>query len=622
MFGAQWGGISSKYDAILAVNSEKDFPADRYVMFTGCRAWLVVDGFSQELNTKNLENYSAHPGNRAKWDFIVPDGHGGRCTLTVQFRMAFNSNAVELTFHRQLRSDGIYPDAKLILRPDLEDRVNHTLTRACDGAENHFKASVKILDDGFDFQPGERRLQMRISSGKYHHEPQWQYMVDLPQERYYGMGDKTDLFSPGYFAVDLAPDEEVTLSASAEPDNAPQADYPPWDFPPVLPPEKLAVDALSRFVVKRDGLSTVIAGYPWFMDWGRDTFIALRGLVKFPEFRKKAAEIILRFAAFEKNGTIPNMICGGNDSNRDTSDAPLYLIIAVRDYISETGDRKFLNTACAGRTLQEVLLSIIKYYQEGTPNGIIMDKTSGLIYSPSHFSWMDTNFPAGTPRQGYPVEIQSLWFAALEFLGKKDLAKQVQQSIEELYFREGKISDCLHCAPGTPASQAVADDHLRCNILTAVTCGAVTDKQLQMQILNATGRLLVPGAIRTLDDADVQYELPVYHHGNLLNDPRHPYRGHYCGPEDTERKVAYHNGTAWGWPFPAYCEALYHIGGEKSRKRALALLLSSAEWMEKGVIGELPEVLDGDAPHRNGGCLAQAWSVSEFYRVLKILKKE
>ena len=623
MFSAQWGKITSKYDAILAVNSEPEFPVDRHIMFTRCRAWLVLDEYSQELTEKTLENYSAHPGNRAKWEFSIPDGHGGKCSLSAEFRMAFDQDCVELKFHRKLRSDGFYPQAKLILRPDLEDRINHTTTRACDGPEHLFRNSLKTSKNGFEFHPSARNLQINVSDGEFHLEPEWQYMVDLPQERYYGMNDKTDLFSPGYFEIPLAPDSSVTLTASvvsSEKKSPPQ--FPQSDYPEHIMPIDSAADALSRFVVKRDGLSTVIAGYPWFLDWGRDTLIALRGLVKFPEFQQKSAKIIQRFAAFEKDGTIPNMICGKNDSNRDTSDAPLYLIIAVRDYIAETGDTKFLQTDCNGRKLHEILLSIVENYQKSTPNGIAMDPDSGLIYSPSHFSWMDTNHPAGTPRSGYPVEIQSLWFAALKFLGKNELADKVQKSIEKLFFNGDKVSDCLHCQKNTPAAQATPDDHLRCNILTALIFGAVKDPEKQLLILRQTEKLLIPGAIRTLDDNPVSYALPIQKDGVLLNNPEYPYQGYYCGPEDTCRKAAYHNGTAWCWPFPAYCEAVYTIGKHKSRKRALALLMSAVDLMENGVIGEMPEVLDGNAPHRNGGCLAQAWSISEFYRVFKILQKE
>ena len=623
MFSAEWGTLRSKYDAILAVNNESNYPAERYVVFSRCRAWLVIDGYSRQLNLQNLENFCSHPGNRAKWEFRIPDGSGGKCTLTAEFKMAENTDAVKLNFCLCRREDGRFPDARLILRPDLEDRCHHHLTRACDGAEYSFPAAVTALCNGFIFQPEKRKLNMNISSGKFVPEPEWYYMTDLPFERYYGMGDKTDLFSPGYFEVQLAPDQTVTLTATVNTGKTAEAPvFPPSDFPQAVNVETTAVDALRRFIVKRDDLSTVIAGYPWFQDWGRDTLIVLRGLIHYPEFREKAAEIIRRFAAFEKSGTIPNMICGDNDSNRDTSDAPLYLIIAVRDYIIASGDKKFLNIDCGGRSLKEILNSIIRHYQRGTGNGIYMDQASGLIFSPSHFSWMDTNYPAGTPREGYPVEIQSLWYAALEFLGENELAQKVSRSIETFYFSKPHPTDCLHCKRGTPAAQAVPDDHLRCNILTAITFGAVKDKDIQSAIIENAGKLLIPGAIRTLDDADIHYQLPIYHNGTLLNDPSHPYSGYYRGPEDTSRKVSYHNGTAWCWPFPAYCEALYQIGkNEKSRKRALSLLMSAADLLENGIAGELPEVLDGNIPHRYGGCPAQAWSISEFYRVFRILKK-
>ncbi len=620
MFSAQWGRINSKYDAILAANGRRDYPVDRTVMFTACRAWVVIDEFSQELTPATLESYCAHPGNRAQWHFILPDGHGSDMTVTVEFRMALDADAVELRFRRENKDNRLFSGVKLILRPEIENRINHTTTRACDGAEHHYRNSVKELADGFDFAPGANALHIRVPGGKFFRAPEWRYMTDLPWERYYGMYDKNDVFSPGYFTAELEPGSEVTLCARVgEYENI---HFPAINFPAEVPVETLAHDALSRFIVRRDDLSTVIAGYPWFLDWGRDTLIVLRGLLKFPFFHSRCADIILRFAAFEKSGTIPNMICGGNDSNRDTSDAPLYLIMAVRDYIAASGDETFLNRPCSGRKLAEVLDSIVSNYQRGTPNGIKMDPESALIFSPSHFTWMDTNYPAGTPREGYPAEIQSLWFAALKFTGNDALAEKVKNSISRLYFRNGTVADCLHCPSGTPAPEAIPDDHIRCNMLTFITMGAVTDPEKSALIMRSAEKLLVPGAIRTLADAPVRYPLPVKHHGSLLNDPQYPYQGSYRGPEDTGRKKAYHNGTAWCWPFPAYCEALYILGGEKSRNRAKALLFSCIDHLENGVVGEMPEVMDGDFPHRAGGCLAQAWSISEFYRVLQILESK
>ena len=374
--------------------------------------------------------------------------------------------------------------------------------------------------------------------------------------------------------------------------------------------------------MKRGRRSSVIAGYPWFLDWGRDTLIVSRGLCRCAKFRQATADILCEFASFESGGTIPNVIRGSDVGNRDTADAPLWLIVAVRDYIDAVGNKEILDADCAGRKLRKVLESIVENYRRGTPNGIVMDEESKLVFSPSHFSWMDTNYPAGTPREGYPIEIQALWYASLKFLGFDELAKAVRTSVEKYYFSATSVgaSDCLHTSGFSQANSAVPDDHIRPNQLLALTLGAI-GRKYYATVIDAASRLLVPGAIRTLADCDTAYRLPVELHGMLLNDPGHPYQGHYCGPEDTARKVSYHNGTAWCWPFPSYCEALYLERGESERERVLSLLMSMAGYLESEIPGQLPEVADGDAPHSAGGCPAQAWSISEFYRVWRLLDK-
>ena len=185
---------------------------------------------------------------------------------------------------------------------------------------------------------------------------------------------------------------------------------------------------------------------------------------------------------------------------------------------------------------------------------------------------------------------------------------------------EGFLSDCLHCKPGTPASKAEPDDHLRPNQLLAITLGLVEDRKLRRAILLNTSELLVPGGIRSLADRPVKYPLPVYGaDGKLLNDPNHPYQGHYCGDEDTRRKVAYHNGTAWTWQMPLFPEAYYITHGAFGRATAISLLSSMAVQLDNGCIMHMPEILDGDYPHKPRGCDAQAWGLSEYYRVWKLL---
>ena len=137
------------------------------------------------------------------------------------------------------------------------------------------------------------------------------------------------------------------------------------------------------------------------------------------------------------------------------------------------------------------------------------------------------------------------------------------------------------------------------------------------QILGACQVLLVPGAIRSLADQPVKVPLPVERNGQLLNDPNAPYWGRYLGDEDTGRKPAYHNGTAWTWPFPLYCEAWVQCYGPYGAETALAWLSSSAQLINSHCVGHVPEIVDGDAPHEQRGCDAQAWGASELLRVWK-----
>jgi predicted glycogen debranching enzyme len=323
------------------------------------------------------------------------------------------------------------------------------------------------------------------------------------------------------------------------------------------------------------------------------------------------------------------MIRGNDDSNRDTCDAPLWLFTALDDYIKAVkNDDIMLEKPDGIRTLKEILFSIADNYIKGTPNNIKCDPATYLVASPAHYTWMDTAHPAATPRHGYAIEIQALWYKALMFLGKYDkkydgIAQIVKKSFEKYFFNKKAncFSDCLHTDKiDTPAAEAVADDHIRPNQLLALTLGLVTDREMAINILHNSEQLLVSGGIRSLADKNVEYKLPVHWHGRLLNNPDNPYYGRYNGPEDTDRKVSYHNGTAWGWMYPSYMEGLYLVGGEENKKRALLLLLTGKKRLNTGVPGQLPEVLEGNYPHYNGGCLAQAWSITEFARVYKILK--
>jgi predicted glycogen debranching enzyme len=325
------------------------------------------------------------------------------------------------------------------------------------------------------------------------------------------------------------------------------------------------------------------------------------------------------------------MIRGQDAGNRDTSDAPLWFVVACDDLLRKHRNRRFLETDCGGRSLREVLLSLGTALIAGTPNGVRMDGESGLLYSPGHFTWMDTNFPAGTLRAGYPVEIQALWYAALAALNRIDpensggpwqkTAARVRRGLQRHFWLEqhGYLADCLHAEPGTPPQRAEIDDALRPNQLFALTLGALSAPDACRRVLTACETLLVPGAIRSLADRPVSRPHKILHHGRLLNDPQNPYQGHYLGDEDTRRKPAYHNGTAWTWVFPSFCEAWALTYGKPGHATALAWLASSTRLLNRGCCAQMPEIVDGDAPHPQRGCDAQAWGVSELLRVWRKL---
>ena len=392
--------------------------------------------------------------------------------------------------------------------------------------------------------------------------------------------------------------------------------------------------AAKAYVVRRDDGITVIAGYPWFLNWGRDSLICARGLLA-GGMAEQVKGVLVTFARFEKDGTLPNTIYGEDASNRDTSDAPLWFGVVCEDMVAQLGAEFYGIKADRDRTIADVLASIASGYAKGTPNGIRMDAASGLIWSPAHFTWMDTNYPAGTPREGYPVEIQVLWIRLLRQLAKlgndaerkrwQELASLAEASFNKYYWlaERGYFADQLVAKPGQTAAQGVVDDSLRSNCLFAVSLGLATGEPARRCVEAAIRYLVVPGALRTLAPLPVSPPLPIYgNNGQLLNNPVEPYWGHYEGDEDTRRKPAYHNGTAWTWTFPIFCEALAKAweGSPEALAAARAYLGSMDRLLMGGCTGQIPEILDGDAPHTQRGCDAQAWGVTEALRVWKLLQ--
>lgn len=635
---AWWGRLESRYDALLAANIQPDFPEERWMALTRFRIWATFQGYSRELTLDCLESFTFSYGNRGLWRFRLPTSEGSHCPIEIALKMVDQTNAIEMDITRPAGSPRRNPlgddkQVTIIIRPDLEHRSFHETVKAWKGPENQWKSSISMVSGGFLFAPDPNHctLGVKASDGTFVWEPEWQYMVHRSLDAERGLDPDSDLFSPGYFIANLGGRDTIRISARVTCGKGPErddiltgSDGPDTEFVRGWPLPEALTKSLDAFLVDRAKDRSVIAGYPWFLDWGRDSLIFSRALIQ-GERLVDAKKILRLFGRFEANGSLPNMISGNDARNRETSDAPLWFIAAAREVVEKEGGA-LLDQTLGGRTFKEILVSIGDAYVRGTQTGIAMDPETALVFSPSHFTWMDTNFPAGTPREGYPIEIQALWAYSLEFLAKIDpngtqawarLADQVKDSIKTLFFMEsrGYFSDCLHTRGKAPAGSAVVDDALRPNQLFLISLGVVRDKDLCIPALEHCMELLVPGAIRTLDDSPVDLPLVIEGPTGPLNDPHRPYWGHYMGDEDTRRKPAYHNGTAWTWVFPVFCEAWAETFGSKGAMTGISWLTSSVKLMEQGVAGFVPEIVDGDAPHAPRGCDAQAWGASELYRV-------
>ncbi|SMD00947.1 glycogen debranching enzyme, putative [Desulfocicer vacuolatum DSM 3385] len=638
---AWWGRLESRYDGLLCANLNPEYPENRWMLLARYRIWALYQGTSRELTLDCLETFSCLIGEQGGlWRFNVPTSEGRHFIIELKLWMVRGQNQVCLEIIRKPSRDvALFLDddlpVTLIIRPDIEDRSFHDTVKAWTGPENAWESALTLKPHGVRFEPapGERCLDIEMPGEKFELDPEWTYMVHRPLEESRGLDAHSDLFSPGYFKIAMTGSlQGVLLRADADGLKPPDGKMGPQKDPTATAsvPSNHFIETVARnldhYMVSRGRDKSVIAGYPWFLDWGRDSLIFCRALIQ--AGRLDYAKAVLRlFGQYEQGGTLPNMICGSNAENRETSDAPLWFFATCRELVEQDGD-DFLHERLGNRSVTEILISMGRSLIHGTDTGVIMDGDTALLYSPSHFTWMDTNFPAGTPRQGYPVEIQALWHYALCFLARidgdsrepawKELALKVKHNVHHYYFlkEKGYFSDCLHAEPGTGAAQARPDDALRPNQLFVLTLGVLDDPSLTMPCLEACMELLVPGAIRSLADRPVSFPLPIESHDGILNDPYHPYAGVYEGDEDTQRKPAYHNGTAWTWPFPVFCEAWAGVYDDpQGRETALALLGSASELMKKGCVGHLPEVLDGDYPHTPRGCDAQAWGTSELYRV-------
>lgn len=381
-----------------------------------------------------------------------------------------------------------------------------------------------------------------------------------------------------------------------------------------MEPAKTLAKSAAQFISRREstGGETILAGFPFFGDWGRDTMIAFPGICLSTGQYETAKHILRTFAANERNGLMPNLFPeGGKEPLYNTVDAALLFINCVYLYYGKTEDMELV------REMYPVMKRITEGYRKGTEYGIHMEH-DGLIAAGEgmdQVTWMDVRIGdiLPTPRHGKPVEVNACWYNALCIMeemeallevprsGYRELAARVKASFIEQFWLEEK--GCLKDL----VSGTKADEQVRCNQIWAISMPfSMLDREKERQVVEKVFQTLyTPYGLRTLEPKDPEF------------------KPHYGGTV-LKRDLAYHQGTVWPFPLGAYY--LSYLKVHDYGKEAKAVVKEQLEVLEsamrEGCIGQLPEIYDGICPSVSKGCFAQAWSVGEMLRVYEKLEEE
>jgi predicted glycogen debranching enzyme len=504
--------------------------------------------------------------------------------------------------------EGTQP-AWLELRPLLAYRDHHALQHENDA----IRPDAERRGEDLVFEPyaGCPLLYLRMPGAEWEPAPDWYRNFEYERERERGLDFKEDLFAPGRLRRRLAPGETVVVLASSEP-------LPPaQDLVALVSEERRRQRELADgtgtlgdlrraadlFVVRRGETGrTIIAGYHWFADWGRDTMIALPGLCLATGRFEDARAILGEWAHHVDGGMIPNRF-GEGEPEFNTVDAALWMVVAAARYLEATGDRDFVRAK-----LGRAITAILDAYEAGTRHGIRATR-EGLVTQGEpglQLTWMDAKVGERviTPRRGEPVEIQALWYNALLFgadLARDEASRRAEQwnvmaaRTRDAFLRAFWSEELGYLAD--VVSAGTRDLSLRPNQLYAIGLPhSLLPREKAVRVLEAVKRtLLTPAGLRTLSPWD-----PAY-------------RGRYEGGP-AERDEAYHQGAVWPFLMGIYFDALIRVHGESGKEEARKWLDRFAPRMSEAGLGVVGEIYEGDAPHRAAGTIAQAWSVAELLR--------
>jgi predicted glycogen debranching enzyme len=499
----------------------------------------------------------------------------------------------------------------LQFRPFLVFRNIHQLTHANMAANT----KVDFIENGIKSKmyEGFPLLNMQFSTNiEFVHNPDWYLGIEYPEEQKRGYDYSEDLFTPGFFEVKAKKGDIIVFSASTKEEKTSGLKQKFTKTVAGKTPRDSYINCLKnaaqQFVERRGGKTLIIAGYPWFGTWGRDTFISLPGLALSRRGLVLYRNVLDTQIDRMKDGLFPNM---GDENNPafNSVDAPLWFFWAVQQYVEHGGTDGW-------ERYGESAKSVLNAYKNGTDFNIRM-RDNGLIYADTPgkaLTWMDAvvNGIPVTPRRGYAVEINALWYNAVCFSFEmarirndkkfmkeyEKLADLIKKSFLEMFWDEktGYLADYVNDDEGK-------NSFVRPNMVIAVSMPySMLDKEQMKKVLDIADKELVTvRGLRTLSP------------GNAF------YKGAYKGNQE-ERDNAYHQGTVWPWLYGPFCEGWLKVYGNLGVQKVKKLIYGLEEVMNEHGVSTISEIHDGDPPHSPQGAISQAWSVGEVLRIIGLLE--
>ena len=602
-------------------------PTGRLLLLSKLEETVVIDGKRFELSANKypntiypegfnfLKNFRLAPF--PAWTFELED-----LEIEKTIIMPHGENTVIASYAIKSKVQSPKPEVVLEIRPLLGFRDFHSLRHE----ETNFDADFKVSENLVSMQPYKTfpALHFGFSNGEVEKTGYWYRNFEYDIERERGFDFREDLFQPFALKFEFSnlKSEIVSLTASTEVRKietvealrkneisrraavVEQAGFKD-EFLQQL------VAASDQFIVSRGAEKSIIAGYHWFSDWGRDTMIALHGLTLTTNRAEICRSVLLEFSRHISQGMLPNRFPDvGEEPEYNTVDATLWYFEAVRAYLEKTGDYDFVE-----KDLYEKLVEIIIWHLRGTRFDIHVD-TDGLLWAGdenTQLTWMDAKYgeTAFTPRYGKAVEIQSLWYNALRVM--EDLAEKfgdksgcaqyaAMADLCEFSFSQSfwnKEENCLFdCINGE------RDASVRPNQIFAVSLknSLLPLDKAQKVVRKVEEELLTPVGLRSLSPKDPKY------------------RSRYEG-NGFERDSAYHQGTVWAWLAGAFFTAYAKVFADEpdTNEKLKSWLKPFEEHLQEAGVGQITEIFDAEPPHTPRGCVAQAWSVAEILRAAKEL---